>query len=188
MTDEEIDTSDIPPQSDAFFAQAKWRLPRLYIDRMDLLSAKKFANRILKKSWHDKNQTATRTLDHLAFNTSLIISYSRPFSRNRNFKNEPVSSLKKETGKVLNEAETELHNKILEMRDTAYAHSDASTRRLGNQHRFFLGVPNLSKPETVILEVIIGKWIEYLNKEIDNLKQRRISSTTNIRTEEMHHG
>jgi uncharacterized protein (DUF4415 family) len=27
MTDEEIDTSDIPPLDDAFFAAAEWRLP-----------------------------------------------------------------------------------------------------------------------------------------------------------------
>ena len=27
MTDEEIDTSDIPPLDDAFFANARWRMP-----------------------------------------------------------------------------------------------------------------------------------------------------------------
>jgi len=27
MTEEEIDTSDIPPLDDAFFAAAQWRLP-----------------------------------------------------------------------------------------------------------------------------------------------------------------
>jgi uncharacterized protein (DUF4415 family) len=28
LTDEEIDTSDIPPLTDQFYAQATWRLPR----------------------------------------------------------------------------------------------------------------------------------------------------------------
>jgi uncharacterized protein (DUF4415 family) len=28
MTDEEIDTSDIPPLDDQFFARAQWRLPK----------------------------------------------------------------------------------------------------------------------------------------------------------------
>ena len=28
MTDEEIDTSDIPPLDDAFFAAAQWRMPK----------------------------------------------------------------------------------------------------------------------------------------------------------------
>lgn len=28
MTDEEIDTSDIPPLDDEFFAAAKWRMPQ----------------------------------------------------------------------------------------------------------------------------------------------------------------
>jgi hypothetical protein len=27
MTDEEIDTSDIPPLDDAFFSAARWRMP-----------------------------------------------------------------------------------------------------------------------------------------------------------------
>ncbi len=27
MTDEEIDTSDIPPLGDEFFAEAQWRMP-----------------------------------------------------------------------------------------------------------------------------------------------------------------
>ena len=28
MTDEEIDTSDIPPLDDEFFAEAEWRMPK----------------------------------------------------------------------------------------------------------------------------------------------------------------
>ncbi|HEX8191069.1 MAG TPA: BrnA antitoxin family protein [Pyrinomonadaceae bacterium] len=28
MSDEEIDTSDIPPLGDEFFAEAEWRMPR----------------------------------------------------------------------------------------------------------------------------------------------------------------
>jgi uncharacterized protein (DUF4415 family) len=28
MTDEEIDTSDIPPLDDGFFARAQWRMPK----------------------------------------------------------------------------------------------------------------------------------------------------------------
>ena len=31
MTDETIDTSDIPPLSDKFFATAKWRMPKVKV-------------------------------------------------------------------------------------------------------------------------------------------------------------
>src|SRR2546426_539151 len=83
VTDEEIDTSDIPPLDGAFFAAAQWRLPRLYIYLNDLRDARKFVAYILKKGLHDK-KTELKQLEHLAFNTSLIISYSRPFKSSNN--------------------------------------------------------------------------------------------------------
>ena len=134
MTDEEIDTSDIPPLDDSFFAGAKWRLPRLYIDRLDFLQAREFAAYILNERLHEKRKTeraqASRQLIHQAFNTSLIISYSRPFHWNKNFKGEPESSLRKCASKVLNKTEVELHSKILGQRDTTYAHSAARSHRI----------------------------------------------------------
>jgi hypothetical protein len=36
MTDEAVDTSDISPLTDSFFAEAKWRLPRICMDRLDI--------------------------------------------------------------------------------------------------------------------------------------------------------
>jgi hypothetical protein len=38
MTDEEIDTSDIPPLDDAFFARAKWRMPATITSIKELLA------------------------------------------------------------------------------------------------------------------------------------------------------
>src|SRR5712691_540748 len=121
MTDEDIDTSDIPPLDDAFFASAQWRLPRFYIYRNDFHQARRFASYIL----NHKQKTELQKLVHLAFNTSLIISYSRPFHCNKNFKGQPKSSLREHISEILNEAELELHSQILVMRDTVYAHSDA---------------------------------------------------------------
>ncbi len=56
MTDEEIDTSDIPPLDDAFFAAAQWRMPRLYIYLNDFREARKFASHILQNGLHDKRR------------------------------------------------------------------------------------------------------------------------------------
>ncbi|MGI9067877.1 MAG: hypothetical protein ACR2HX_15935 [Pyrinomonadaceae bacterium] len=176
MTDEEIDTSDIPPLDDAFLASAKWRLPRSYLDRLDFYQAREVAAYILKEGLHEKRKTeqarVKQQLVHLAFNTSLIVSYSRPFSKNRNFEGEPSSSLKKEICRVLNESETELHKKVLDMRNSVCAHSDGRANRMAT-----LGIraitdlhENLDKSETARLKAMSVKWIKYLNEKISLLK------------------
>ena len=180
MTDDEIDTSDIPPLDDAFFAKAKWWLPRLYIDRFDLHAALKFATYILKEDLHDKKKRKKdKDLLHAAFNTSLIISYSRPFSGNRNFKGEPKPSLDEGIYADLNNAETELHKKVLNLRDTAYAHSDARAHRIATLDYtsrtipIMLSVLNLRKTETVALKSLIEKWITCVEAKISVLNTAR---------------
>lgn len=182
MTDEEIDTSDIPPLDDDFFARAKWRLPRSYIDRNDFLQARKLAVYILNRKLHDKRKTeearARQQLVHLAFNTSLVVSYSRPFHWNKNLKGEPDSSLRKCVGEVLSSAEIQLHKKILKQRDTTYAHSAASSHRIENfdytRHFALMHVvENLTKSEIAMAQVISEKWIKYLDKVVSSIKLQR---------------
>src|SRR5437764_1899611 len=103
------------------------QLPRLYIYLSDFKQAHKFAAYILEKGLHNKKQTELRELVHSAFNTSLIISYSRPFGPNYEFSGQiPVkSSLKEFTSKVLSEDEVKLHDRVIDMRNSTYAHSQA---------------------------------------------------------------
>ena len=63
-------------------------------------------------------------LVHLAFNTSLIISYSRPFHKNREGSGLPYARLTSDLAD-LNDAELAFHQRIIDKRDQAYAHSDA---------------------------------------------------------------
>lgn len=176
MTDEEIDTSDIPPLTDAFFAKAKWRLPRLYINLIDLRDARKFAAYILSRKLHDK-KTELRQLEHLAFNTALIITYSRPFKGSNNFKGQAKSSLNGHEHQVLKEEEkVDFHRQILDLRDRAYAHSDARSRLFeGLDYTKFVAlmrpVEILNKAETTQLSLIIEKWIKYLEAEKSKLKE-----------------
>lgn len=97
MTDDEIDTSDIPPLTDAFFERARKVLPRIYIDRLDLIEARKLAGYILKKGWPNKQNK----LAHSAFNTALIISYARPFTMRHNLEGHRESLLDKQVTEVL---------------------------------------------------------------------------------------
>jgi hypothetical protein len=178
MTDDEIDTSDIPPLDDAFFKSAKWLLPRWCIDLGDFRQAKEFAGHILKRKWQNEiNETPVQSLEHRAFNTSLIVSYARPFHNNMNFEDEPKSSLRKHVAEVLNENEIELHDRILRLRDTVYAHSDASAHRVSNADSALTIIPmrvveNLSESEVRLLKCMTKKWSDYLGIERSKLKKR----------------
>ena len=65
MTDDEIDTSDIPPLDDAFFERAITVLPRVRVDRNDLKRARRFADHILARSGLTKEPAWCMTLSTL---------------------------------------------------------------------------------------------------------------------------
>lgn len=176
MTDKEVDTSDIPPLDDNFFAAAQWRLPRLYIYLNDFRDARRFADYILKQRLHEK-KTELKQLVHFAFNTSLIVSYSRPFTRNSNFKGQGKSSLRGHEHKVLNgKGEVEFHRRVLALRDQAYAHSAASSHLFEEIDCSKLAAimrprKKLDRPATANLKTITEKWIRYLEAEQSKLKE-----------------
>jgi hypothetical protein len=175
MTDDEIDMSDIPPLTDAFFEHARKVLPRIYIDRLDLIEARKFAAYILGKGWPNKKEQ----LAHAAFNTALIISYARPFSMRKDLKRQGEFPLEKQVAGVLIEKEEiALHERIKEMRDESFAHSDARSHLFegfdySNHFSFFKLELPLSQPETSLLATMIQKWINYLDTQIAKFKEPR---------------
>src|SRR5258705_2255202 len=173
MTDDEIDFSDIPPLDDAFFERATKLLPRIRIDRIDLSEARKYAAYILnKKNWtHQKNNLA-----HDAFNTALIISYSRPFTTRYNLDEQRESLLDEHIAEVLtDESEIELHGQIKDLRDESYAHSDARSLLIPGMNYakelcLMRKVLNLERREVELLMKMINKWIEYLDEQISLTK------------------
>jgi hypothetical protein len=111
----------------------------------------------------------------------LIISYSRPFKGSYNFKGQ-ASSLQDFTGEVLNQDEVELHNRVIAMRDTAYAHSDASAHLLegfdyDKYSGFMISVQPLDKSATDKLKIMIQKWANYLEAKKAKLKELRTHQT-----------
>ena len=175
MTDDEIDTSDIPPLTDAFFEHARKVLPRIYIDRLDLIEARKFATYILEKGWPNKK----KELEHAAFNTALIISYAKPFSMRFDLERQRELPLDKQVADVLIEKEEiALHEAIKEMRDESFAHSDARSHLIENfdysKHftLFKYGLP-LNKSQTSLLATMIQKWINHLDTQIAKFKESR---------------
>lgn len=150
------------------------QLPRLYIYMNDFRQSRRFAGHILDKRLHDKKSEQSK-LVHQAFNTSLIISYARPFGTNRNFEGQGKSSLKKYVTDVLNEDEIELHNRVIAMRDTTYAHSDARSHLIegfdySKYAAIMMLIQPLDKSSTSKLKTMIDKWIKYLEAEKSKLK------------------
>lgn len=173
MTDDEIDTSDIPPLDDAFFERAIRVLPRLRVDRIDLIRARKFAAHILAKKWSHKKTS----LVHDAFNIALIVSYAKPFGLRRDLEerkefrlDEPV-----EISDILNEEERKLHDRVKELRNRSFAHSDARSVLIkGVDYRkdfcLFKAELNLARKEVELLKKMIDKWIKYLDEQISLTK------------------
>ena len=169
MTDDEIDTSDIPPLDDAFFERAIRVLPRRRIDRIDLIKAQKFATHILKKGWSNKKPN----LVHDAFNIALIVSYVKPFSSKRDLeeRNEARLDDQVEITNILNEEERKLHCRIKELRNRSFAHSDAQSvliKGFDYSKDFCLMKVELNLPrkEVELLQKMIDKWIKYLDDQI----------------------
>jgi hypothetical protein len=172
MSDEDIDTSDIPPLDDAFFERAIKILPRVRVDRIDLREARDYAAQILSKNW--SNRKKNLTLD--AFNTALIISYCRPFSTRYDLDKKRESKLDESIAEVLTEEEEiEMHARIKQLRDESYGHSDARSRlfpKMDYTKDFCVlkGKLNLSRCEVELLKKMILKWIKYLDKQISLTK------------------
>jgi len=176
MTDDEIDMSDIPALTDAFFERATTVLPRIYIDRLDLIEARKFARYILDKGWPNEEEE----LAHAAFNTALIISYAKPFSLKYDLKGQRELPLDEQVADVLIEKEEiALHEVVKDMRDKSVAHSDARSHLFENfnynskQMVIFQSVRPLSKSHTNLLATMIQKWINHLDTHIAKIKESR---------------
>lgn len=150
----------------------KRKLNRLYISQSDLLIAQRFAKYILNKGLTDKTDKESK-LVLLAFNTSLIVSYIRPFSSNKE-EGEKYSSpsiFLTDVDKVLdNQEERRLHEQIRVSRNQEYAHSDFSAYSLGSNIVGLLNDPFfdlLTKDQVNMLATMIKKWLAHIDKEIE---------------------
>jgi hypothetical protein len=173
MTDDEIDTADSPPLDEAFFERATKVLPRVRVDRIDLIRAQKFAKHILAKGWSNKKAGLTQD----AFNVALIVSYAKPFGSSRDLEGQRQKSLDRrvEIAEILNEEEVDLHKRVKELRNNYYAHSDARSVLFegvdySKDFSFFKAELNLSRNEVESLRKMIDKWIKYLDQEISRTK------------------
>jgi len=130
----------------------------------------------LKRKLHEvKGEHAQTKLVHLAFNSALIVSYSRPFHWSNDGQNREVSLLDS-IAAVLNPNQIKLHDKIVPKRDQAFAHSDAEAREIrdfdyeSNTVKLYKNtyVP-LTTKEVKELGHILTAWIVHLEERRSQL-------------------
>src|SRR5882672_6569991 len=144
------------------------RLSRLNIFLSDFDEARRFADYILNRNLHKFNDAQSKKrLVHLALNTSLIVSYCRPFHGSNNQKGVPKVSLgKRHVATVLDSHEDDLHSRIIAKLDQAFAHSDSIASEIeewdysGKIVMFYrMARDPLTKDETQTLRCMTKKWI-----------------------------
>ena len=114
------------------------RVKRFVISVQDLTTAGDFVSQLLKYRYHDpdyyenieefSNSDEFRNMQALTI--AVIVSYSRPFTENKG-KETAISSLPTNCLKLFDASQTELHRKILTMRNKAVSHSDADLYEVG---------------------------------------------------------
>lgn len=157
----------------------KFRLSRLNIFLSDFREAHRLAQYILTRKWPKViNPQSKSGLVYLAFNTSLIISYARPFHKSKDGVGLPRARLNPDLG-GLNDGERAFHQRILDLRDQAYAHSDASEHEIegwdysGSSVQLYKSIDLLTKDETRRLTAMIGKWIGHLEEQRSIMKKAK---------------
>lgn len=171
MRDEDIATSDSPPLDGVYFERARKFLPRIRVDRLDLIKARGFADHILNQRWKKPSLTSD------AFNIALIVSYCKPFSMRKDLeaKRELWLDHQVDLAEILNPEEAQLHKQVKELRNSYIAHSDANSvlfkgMDYSRKIHFFKVEFNLTKGEVQLLKKTINKWLKYLDKQIEKTK------------------
>lgn len=155
----------------------EFRLSRLNIFLFDFNQARRFSGYILRRKLHAvKNPHAKAKLVHAAFNTSLIVSYSRPFHKSNDTAGLRVS-LRKAVQNLLSDDEKALHRRVIDKRDRVFAHSDAAAHEIDGFNYdgatvqiYRAAFEPLTRDETRLLSTMIKKWIEYVEQLRSELK------------------
>lgn len=159
-------------------------LNRLIISEDDFYQAKSFIRYVLEKDLRYEDNDDEIRLVLKAFNTAIIVSYCRPFTRNHISENHPASYLPAEYLELLTEDEKKLHIRILSVRNTEQAHSDADARSVFLPANSIFSIRRdatipLGYYEFVSLEKIIDKYLIEITKQKNDISSNNFESRIN---------
>jgi hypothetical protein len=105
------------------------QLYRLLISSRDFKQASLIAHYILAHNLHDQQDYKSQIL-HEALNCAMIIAYCRPFSGSDQKTRPKIPDLPVHFLRIFDKNEKEIHNFVMEDRNTVLAHSDSSAWNL----------------------------------------------------------
>ncbi|QKK01287.1 MAG: hypothetical protein HND55_00690 [Pseudomonadota bacterium] len=129
----------------------------LYAGQQDLSQAAFYADHLQSKGWYLEPWEGSWQdyLHQAAYVTSMVISYSRPFTESRGWPKFPKRILR-----VLDTEQKQLHRHLLDLRNEVYAHTDIAARKnrpitLGGQPSAIEVIPPLKCSADELMQVRI---------------------------------
>lgn len=147
---------------------------RLYVFAEDFGLALQFAQYLLKKGWHSApyERRGRIYLQQAAFTTSVVVSYSRPFTRGKGWPQFPSELWPYGPEKM------QVHKLVLILRRQVYAHSDSSRHSIRpfqvGEHRIeVVGTPflRLCASECAAIVGMINSIQGLLGPKLNRLRQ-----------------
>lgn len=97
---------------------------KLYVSSSDISFARYCASVLLKKGWHAQPWERRGTIyqQQAAFTSALVTAYARPFTTSKGWPKLPS-----DMESSFDDREKALHEQLMELRHTVYAHSDSKS-------------------------------------------------------------
>ena len=145
---------------------------RLLVSHDDIAFAQYCAGVLLKKGWHNQPWERRGTVyeQQAAYTTALVTAYGRPFTRSKGWPSLPENLI------TYNNQERILHDQIIKMRHTVYAHSDSASYAIlpgciGTMTAAIIRRPALriTAPDATLFLAMSGKLLSSINARIESL-------------------
>jgi hypothetical protein len=134
---------------------------------------------LLKKGWHHQPWERRGTIyqQQLVFTSALVIAYARPFTRANGWPRFPAELM------AFNEKEKVLHEKMLELRHSVFAHSDSKHYKVTpwRAQEFSTDIlsapwPRITKEDAVLLQRMIAKLQTAIQRRCEEMCSQRTAS------------
>ncbi|MEA9588734.1 hypothetical protein VC279_02950 [Xanthomonas sp. WHRI 10064A] len=147
---------------------------KLYISLSDLAMADTFASQLVKNGWHfvlwETRRRWSTYMKQAAFTSAFITAYARPFTKSHGWPQFPMEIVR------FNAADELLHKKIINLRNTVYAHSDSASHtvkpyRISGYPSAIVRSPPLRLTHDELLHVqrMISGLMKVIGPELDRL-------------------
>jgi hypothetical protein len=147
---------------------------RLFVSHDDIVFAQYCAGVLHKKGWHNEPWERRGTVyeQQAAYTTALVTAYGRPFTRSKGWPPLPKNLITS----TYDEQETRLHEQIMELRHTVYAHSDSvrytiQPWRIGRTPTTTIRRPilRITATDTTLFLTMSSKLLSSINARMESL-------------------